>query len=97
MSITQEMAGLLRETWPKCNLHGQITTAQRLLVHTAANELERLERERNALLAALKEFVGHYDGNKRLQLGNGYAFQFYDKALNLIASIEGTNKTGEGK
>lgn len=53
----QTIAERLRETWPKCNLHGQITAARRSLVHSAADEIERLERQRDELLTALKKMA----------------------------------------
>jgi len=41
------------------------------------------------MIEALRDFITHYAGPKREQLGNGYAYQWYTRANNLLKRIEG--------
>ena len=40
------------------------------------------------LVGALRDFVTHYAGPLRGQLGNGYAYQWYDRAQAILKRIE---------
>jgi len=56
-----------------------------------AELLERykaLQNQRAVLVEALNEFIHHYSGVKRAQLGNGFAYQWYDKAEAALAMAE---------
>lgn len=47
-------------------------------------------RQQNAeLLAILREFVAHYKGNAQ-GIGNGFAYQWCDKVLTLLARCKAT-------
>src|SRR3990172_8054451 len=41
------------------------------------------------MIEALRDFITHYAGPKREQLGNGYAYQWNTRANNLLKRIEG--------
>ena len=41
------------------------------------------------MIEVLRDFITHYAGPKREQLGNGYAYQWYDRAQAILKRIEG--------
>lgn len=56
--------------------------------YTYSDANARLIAAAPTMEAVLREFVDYYAGEKRLRLGNGFAFQWYERAAAALAEAQ---------